>query len=133
MVEIGAIGSVRYITAVDAGNTGTDGARRSVVVTELTPDNSKPTNKKYNVLVLESMKDKIGVLKVAGFPLLREGESLNKNRILNIASSLATQLRNKQTANIVELDRPYMLLFLRLYLSQSMLLLLTQSFMGNGL
>ena len=106
MVEIGAIGSVRYITAVDAGNTGTDGARRSVVVTELTPDNSKPTNKKYNVLVLESMKDKIGVLKVAGVPLLREGESLNKNRILNIASSLATQLRNKQTANIVELDRP---------------------------
>ena len=106
MVEIGAIGSVRYITAVDAGNTGTDGARRSVVVTELTPDNSKPTNKKYNVLVLESMKDKIGVLKVAGVPLLREGESLNKNRILNIASNLATQLRNKQTANIVELDRP---------------------------
>jgi hypothetical protein len=106
MVEIGAIGSVRYITAVDAGNTGTDGARRSVVVTELTPDNSKPTNKKYNVLVLESMKDKIGVLKVAGVPLLREGESFNKNRILNIASSLATQLRNKQTANIVELDKP---------------------------
>ena len=106
MVEIGAIGSVRYITSVDAGNTGTDGARRSVVVTELTPDNSKPTNKKYNVLVLESMKDKIGVLKVAGVPLLREGESLNKNRILNIASSLATQLRNKQTPNIVELDRP---------------------------
>ena len=75
MVEIGAIGSVKYITAIDAGNTGTDGARRSVVVTELTPDNSKPTNKKYNVLVLESMQDKIGVLKVAGFPLLRKGIS----------------------------------------------------------
>lgn len=106
MVETGAIGSVRYITAVDAGNTGTDGARRSVVVTELTPDNANPTNKKYNVLVLESMQDKIGVLKVAGVPLLREGESFNKNRILNIASSIATQLRNKQTTNIVELDRP---------------------------
>ena len=53
------------------------------------------------------MKDKIGVLKVAGVPLLREGESFNKNRILNIASSLATQLRNKQTTNIVELDRPF--------------------------
>ena len=106
MVEIGAIGSVKYITAIDAGNTGTDGARRSVVVTELTPDNSKPTNKKYYVLVLESMQDKIGVLKVAGVPLLKEGESLNKNRILNIASSLATQLRNKQEANIVELDKP---------------------------
>ncbi|NCB02909.1 MAG: hypothetical protein EOM67_12180 [Spirochaetia bacterium] len=106
MVETGAIGSVRYITAVDAGNTGTDGARRSVVVTELTPDNANPTKKKYNVLVLESMQDKIGVLKVAGVPLLREGESFNKNRILNIASSIATQLRNKQTTNIVELDRP---------------------------
>lgn len=106
MVEIGAIGSVRYITAVDAGNTGTDGARRSVVVTELTPDSANPTKKKYNVLVLESMQDKIGVLKVAGVPLLREGESFNKNRILNIASSLAAQLRNKQTTNIVELDRP---------------------------
>ncbi len=106
MVEMGAIGSVRYITAIDAGNTGTDGARRSVVVTELTPDNSKPTNKKYNVLVLESMKDKIGVLKVAGVPLLEGGESFNKNRILNIASSLATQLRNKQEINIVELDKP---------------------------
>lgn len=106
MVEMGAIGSVRYITSIDAGNTGTNGARRSVVVTELTPDNSKPTNKKYNVLVLESMEDKIGVLKVAGVPLLREGESLNKNSILNMASNLATQLRNKQEANIVELDKP---------------------------
>lgn len=105
MVEIGAIGSVRYITAVDAGNTGTDGARRSVVVTELTPNSATPTKKKYNVLVLESMQDKIGVLKVAGVPLLREGESFDKNRILNIASSLAAQLRNKQTINIVELDK----------------------------
>jgi hypothetical protein len=106
MVETGAIGSVRYITAVDAGNTGTDGARRSVVVTELTPNSANPTKKKYNVLVLESMKDKIGVLKVAGVPILMEGESFNKGRILNIASSIATQLRNKQTTNIVELDRP---------------------------
>lgn len=106
MVETGAIGSVRYITAVDAGNTGADGARRSVVVTELTPDSANPTKKKYNVLVLESMQDKIGVLKVAGVPILEEGVSSNKGRILNIASSLATQLRNKQTTNIVELDKP---------------------------